>query len=751
MSPRAVPPSSPAPPPASAVHQLPVLALRDAIVFPSVATTLLVGRPASLSAVEAAAQSDRRIALIAQRDPARDDTSPDDLHRVGVIARIEHLSRLPDGSLKVLLEATTRVHVTALEPLPKGATGALRATVVAFPAEPTTSGGRDTTAGAAHLLTLFEEHIGLQRRIPPEVVAVLRETSSPERLAWGIAAHLELTAERRQALLEAPDLAGLLDQLADVLAGETELLRLGHSIDARVRGTVAQNQREFWLTEQLKAIHRELGHEDGDDVATLEASVREARLPADVETRALREVRRMRRMAPMAPEADGDPLVSRLARRAAVARARCVRCARGAARRARAALDADHHGLEEVKERILDHLAVLALRHGEARGPGAEPRPPVLCLVGPPGVGKTSLARSIARATGRTFARVSLGGVRDEAEIRGHRRTYVGAMPGRILQAMRRTETVDPVLLLDEIDKMGSDWRGDPAAALLEVLDPEQHDAFSDHFLEVHYDLSRVLFVTTANALAQIPDPLRDRLEVVRIPGYLETEKLTIAERFLVPRQLRECGLDAAQVVWRDDVLAAVIRGWTREAGVRDLERRIGRIARKLARRHAESLDAARAAADAVRPARGRKSRGAAASAPVAPVPAAPAPMTVTVDDLPALLGPAPFEADELTLDDKVGVSNGLAYTRGGRRAAGGRGQRRARPRPPAAHGHARRRDEGERGRRDELGPRARRVDRHRSRVPPHARRARAHPRRARRRRTARRPASRSRPRSSAR
>ncbi len=630
---------------------LPVVPLRDVIVFPSVATPLLVGRAASLAAVELAAQGARQVALLAQRDPTTDVPGPDDLHHVGVVARVEHLSRLPDGSVKVLVEALSRVRVTAIDAVPGNAGGALRAAVVPFP---TAAEGEEEDdvrrAAATHLLAAFEDYVALQRRIPPEVVAVVREAPSLERQAWGIAAHLDVKVDARQALLEAPDLAALLAKLAEAIAGEAVLLRLGHSIDERVRGAVSQHQREFWLTEQLKAIHHELGHDDGDDVAALEASVREARLPAATEERALREVRRLRRMAPTSPEATVvrsylDWLLALPWHARAVAPDAPVDL-----RAARAALDADHHGLEDVKERILDHLAVLALRQRDDDAGHGEPRPPVLCLVGPPGVGKTSLARSIARATGRPFVRVSLGGVRDEAEIRGHRRTYVGAMPGRILQAMRRAGMVDPVMLLDEIDKMGSDWRGDPAAALLEVLDPEQHDAFSDHFVEVEYDLSRVLFVTTANGLSQIPEPLRDRLEIVRIPGYLEPEKLAIAERFLVPRQLRECGLDPATVTLAPDVLPAIVRGWTREAGVRDLERRVGRVARKLARRRAEALTETKPA-----PKRGRAKPA-----------ATPAPLAVATTDLPSLLGAAPFDDDAASLEDKVGVCNGLAYTAAG-------------------------------------------------------------------------------------
>jgi ATP-dependent Lon protease len=608
--------------PLEAPNRLPVLPLRDTVLFPYVVTPVVVGRPASLGALEAAAGSDGLLFVVAQKDTTVDDPAAADLHRVGVVARIQQAARLQSGSVRVLLEGAARARVTRYESRghAPNAPAPLRATVTPFPlVEPGTDASAELHAAARHILDRFEDYASLQRRVPGEIVTLMRDVASVERQAFGVAAHLAVRHEQRQRLLEAPALGDLLARLADLLAGELELLGLERQIEERVRGAVFQNQREFYLNEQLKAIHHELGQDESDDVAALEAQARDKGMPPAVEARALRETRRLRRMAAVSPEATvartfldwllALPWTERSAALPDVARARAV-------------LDEDHYGLDEVKERILDHIAVLALV-GELRGP-------VLCLVGPPGVGKTSLGRSIARALGRRFVRVSLGGVRDEAEIRGHRRTYVGAMPGRIVQAMRRAEVVDPVLLLDEIDKTGSDWRGDPAAALLEVLDPEQHHAFSDHFLEVDYDLSRVLFVTTANSLAGIPEPLRDRMELIRIPGYLEPEKLAIARRFLVPRALRECGLDPDGVTWDDEALLAIVRGWTREAGVRDLERRVTRVARKLARGVAE-----------------RNERS----------------LHVRAEDLSELLGPPPHDADELTSDDKVGVANGLAYT----------------------------------------------------------------------------------------
>jgi ATP-dependent Lon protease len=606
--------------------RLPVLPLRDAVVYPYVVMPLLVGRPASIAAVDAAVGSDRMILLVAQRDGEVHEPATGDLHRVGVVARIQHIARLQNGTAKVLVEGVARAKVTRF-----AASGEfLRASVAPFPlALDGPDGAADARDAAAARRTImrrmvaqFDEYVGLQRRIPAEVSGLVQSVESEERQVYGVAAHLIIRHELRQHLMEQPTLHALGERLSKLLAGEIELLRLERKIEDDVRGSLFQNQREFYLQEQLKAIHKELGNDDGDDASELEAQVERKQLPELVRTRAMREVRKLRRMSPLSPESTvarnyldwvlALPWNERSTEELVVSRARAV-------------LDEDHFGLDEVKERIVDYIAVLALV-GAQRGP-------VLCLVGPPGVGKTSLGRSIARAVGRTFVRMSLGGVRDEAEIRGHRRTYIGSMPGRVVQAMRRAEVVNPVLLLDEIDKLGQDYRGDPASALLEVLDPEQNATFNDHYLEVDYDLSQVLFVTTANSLAQIPEPLRDRMEIIRIPGYLEHEKLAIASRFLVPRQLVQNGLDAAQVEWDDDALAAIVRGWTREAGVRDLERRIGRVARKLARRRAEG--------------------GSGADVP----------LRVRTSELTALLGPAPYDPDESSLDDKVGVAAGLAYT----------------------------------------------------------------------------------------
>ncbi|HET7449741.1 MAG TPA: endopeptidase La, partial [Gaiellaceae bacterium] len=642
-------------------ERLPVLPLRDVVIFPHVVMPLLVGRSASLAAVEAAVRAPatgmggdagRFLLLVAQRSAEVDEPSAGDLFRVGVVARVHQVGRLPNGTAKVLLEGIARVRVTRFAP----AADFLRATVAAAPLDgaagstdpeaedhgetpyaaegPASSASRDDSAvevGARRAVALFEEYAALHRRLPQEVVQLVHEAATPERQAFAIAAHVTVKHDVRQRLLEAPDLAALFAELGDLLASETEILKLERKIESDVRGSLFQNQREFYLQEQLKAIHKELGAEEGDDGAELESQLRARGLPEAVEARALREVRKLRRMSPLSPEATvarnfvdwiiALPWRERTDDVLDVAHARVV-------------LDEDHFGLEEVKERILDHIAVLSLV-GKLDGP-------VLCLVGAPGVGKTSLGRSVARALGRKFVRMSLGGVRDEAEIRGHRRTYIGSMPGRVIQAMRRAGVVNPVVLLDEVDKLGHDYRGDPAAALLEVLDPEQRASFNDHYLEVDYDLSQVLFVTTANSLAGIPDALRDRMEVIRIAGYLDHEKLAIARRHLVPRQLAKHGLDPARVQFDGDALQRILRGYTREAGVRELERRIARVARKLARRAVGQTPA-----------------------PESGEPSAAPTFHVASDDLVELLGQPPFDPDDTdgALDDKVGVARGLAYT----------------------------------------------------------------------------------------
>jgi len=593
--------------------------LRDVVIFPHVVMPLLVGRAASLAALDTAASDNSLVLLVAQRRADTEEPGSTDLYRVGVIARILQISRLQNGTTRVLVESLARAKVTRY-----AVSGAhLRANVQPFPLDATPLSD-DEERQARRAVATFEEYVALHRRLPDEVVRLIAGAETPEQQACLMAAHLSVRLDIRQRLLDSPTLGMLYDQLAMTLAGEVELLRLERKIEDDVRGALFQNQREFYLQEQLRAIHRELGNEDGDEVQELEAQLVAAGLPDAVLTRARREVRKLRRMAPMSPEATVSrtfldwvlalPWQHRTEDTLDVAHARTV-------------LDEDHYGLDDVKDRILDFIAVL---QQVKRMDG-----PILCLVGPPGVGKTSLARSIASAMGRKFVRMSLGGVRDEAEIRGHRRTYIGALPGRIIQSMRRAESINPVLLLDEVDKLGADWRGDPSAALLEVLDPEQNRAFNDHYLEIDYDLSQVLFITTANSLSGIPEPLRDRMEIIRLTGYLDQEKLAIARQYLVPRTLAAVGIDPADVTWDGDALRTICRGWTREAGVRDFERRLARVARKLARQRAE----------------------------LAPSKKAPPALVVRTSELTTLLGAMPHDPDETSLDDKVGVATGLAYT----------------------------------------------------------------------------------------
>lgn len=603
-------------------ERVPVLPLRDVVFFPHVVMPLLVGRQASLSAVEEAVKSEsKHLLLVAQKTSDVQDPKATDLYRVGVLGRVIQVGRLPNGATKILIEGVARSSIKRF--VTKDSTLFAHGTPMPLSPKPHTD-PQMLRAASQRAVSLFEEYVGLQRRIAPEIVTMIQSAESLERQAYGIAAHVSARLDIRQQLLESPTLNDAFTQLVDLLSGEAEVLRLERKIDDETRGAMFQNQREFYLQEQLKAIHRELGQEDSDDFAELEAAVRKKVLPETVRTRVQREIRKLRRMSPMSPEytvsrnfvdwISALPWDERTDETLDLDHARRV-------------LDADHYGLEDVKDRILDFIAVLSLV-GRLEGP-------ILCLVGPPGVGKTSLGRSIARALGRKFVRMSLGGVRDEAEVRGHRRTYIGSMPGRIIQSMRRAEVVNPVILLDEIDKLGQDYRGDPAAALLEVLDPEQNYAFNDHYLEVDYDLSQVMFITTANSLWSIPDALRDRMEIIRIPGYLDQEKLAIARQYLLPRQLEANGIEPDEVEFAPEVLPTIMRGYTREAGVRDFERRIARMARKLARRQAES-------------------------ATLLPK------QTITVDDLQTLVGIPPYDIEDKPLDDRVGVANGLSYSQTG-------------------------------------------------------------------------------------
>ncbi len=625
--------------------RVPVVALRDLVFFPYMVLPLLVGRPRSVAALEAAEEKDGYLLLVAQRTGETEEPGPEDVHAVGTVVRVVESSRIPDGTFRVVFEGVGRARLEDLEE--EGEAFFAAPTFLDDTAEPPPGTPASEAAGRA-VERLFAEYARLHERVPDELGSVVPSTDDRFRRSYLVAGHLLLPADEKQELLEAADLPALLDLLRDRLARELEILRIEEKLDREIETRMDSGRRELYLQEQLKAIQKELGGGDGE-WAELERGVEAADLPAHARERAEKELRRLQKLNPLAPEAAvirtyldwilALPWTRRTEDRPEVERASAI-------------LEEAHHGLSEVKERILDHIAVLSLV-GELQGP-------ILCLVGPPGVGKTSLGRSIATALDREFVRVSLGGVRDEAEIRGHRRTYVGALPGRVLQGMRRSGSRNPVFLLDEVDKLAADFHGDPGAALLEVLDPEQNRTFTDHYLELEFDLSDVLFVATANTLGGIPGPLRDRMEVIRIPGYLDTEKRTIATRFLWPRQAERHGLDPAAVSLDPGTVENVIRLYTRVAGVRELERRIGRIARKVAREVALAAGTS-AAADV-----GGAPAAVDGDDTPAAAPAAPAPRRIDSDDLRGYLGPPPYLPGERDEEERSGIANGLAWTEAG-------------------------------------------------------------------------------------
>lgn len=549
---------------------VPLLPLRGVIVFPCMTVPLEVGRDRSVAAVEEAMIGNRLVMLASQKQARLNEPTPADIFSIGTLAEIRQMARYPDGTIRVLVEGLERARIleyTQAEPFYKVRVEDLR------PFEPMT---KELEALMRAALTYFESYVRLGKKVPAEILSSIQAVQDPGRLADDIAAHLPLRPEDKQSVLEAVSVALRLERLCAILLKEIEILELERKINTRVRKQMERTQKEYYLREQMKAIQKELGERDERQSEAEEylQKIKEKGLPDEAEEKAIREVERLEKMPPMAAEAVvvrtyidwllALPWSSRTEDRLDLPEAARI-------------LDEDHYGLEKVKERILEFLAVRRLT--------SRPKGPILCFVGPPGVGKTSLGKSIARALGREFVRFSLGGVRDEAEIRGHRRTYVGALPGRIIQAMRQASSKNPVILLDEVDKMSSDFRGDPASALLEVLDPEQNATFSDHYIEVPYDLSDVMFITTANLLYSIPRPLLDRMEIINIPGYTEEEKIIIARDFLVPKQKKENGLDEYNVSITDDALRAIIRNYTREAGVRGLERGISSILRKIARK----------------------------------------------------------------------------------------------------------------------------------------------------------------------
>jgi len=606
---------------------LPLVPIRDNVYFPHMIFPLFVGRDRSVKAVEAATESNHRFLLLAaQKQILAEDPEPGDIYSLGIVAEVMQVLKMPDGTVRVMLEGGQRVRLTQY--LQTEPYMLVRIEQIADPAESVAAPVLEVEALARTVTEQFEKLVSEGKNIPPEALANVMNIAEPARLADTIIPYLSLRVEQKQELLETLSVAERLQKLGIALLKESEILDVQKNIRSRVEKEMGDNQREFILREQLKAIHQELGEmgERGDEIDEYRARISEAHMPEEIEARALKELDRFEKTPLASPEAGvirnyldwlvAMPWDKRTDDSLDLADAERI-------------LNEDHYGLDKIKERILEFLAVRKLA-GDAL------KSPILCFVGPPGVGKTSLGRSVARALDRKFTRISLGGVRDEAEIRGHRRTYVGALPGRIVQALKQAGVNNPVLLLDEIDKMGSDFRGDPSSALLEALDPEQNNTFSDHYLEVPFDLSHVLFVTTANLLEPIPAPLRDRMEIINFSGYTEDEKVAIAEGYLVPKQIRENGLTAELLTFDKSTLRTLIREYTREAGVRNLEREIGAICRKVARRVA-----------------------------AAPIEEA-VPMMVTPTELKGFLGGRRYHWGVAEEHDEIGAATGLVYTEAG-------------------------------------------------------------------------------------
>ena len=552
------------------LQTMPMLPLRGIFVFPYMIIHLDVGREKSIKALEEAMVQDRHIMLATQKDAQNDQPSPDDIFQTGTVAEIKQLLKLPGGTIRVLVEGLHRAEIreyVSLDPFYQVSVREFAETDFKTP---------EVEALVRTAVHEFEQWVKLSKKIPPETLVSVVVVEEPGRLADLIASHLSLKAEDKQALLDAVDVKIRLEKLCEILSREMEVLELEKKINGRVRKQMEKTQKEYYLREQVKAIQKELGDKDERTAEADEyrARLKEQELPKEVEEKITKEIERLEKMPPMV--AEGAVIRTYLDWLLALPWSKETED-RLDVSLAEKILDEDHHGLEKVKERILEYLSVRELT--------ATMKGPILCLVGPPGVGKTSLARSIARSMERKFVRVSLGGVRDEAEIRGHRRTYVGALPGRIIQGMRTGGSKNPVFLLDEIDKMNADFRGDPSSALLEVLDPEQNNTFSDHYIELPFDLSRVLWVVTANAMHNIPRPLLDRMEVIQIAGYTEEEKVQIAQRFLIPKQTKDHGLTTSQISFSTETVQKVIRDYTREAGVRNLERNIASLCRKAARK----------------------------------------------------------------------------------------------------------------------------------------------------------------------
>jgi ATP-dependent Lon protease len=592
----------------------PVLPLRDIVVFPHMIVPLFVGREKSVRALEDVMKDDKQILLVTQKNAAQDDPSTSDIYTVGTIGTVLQLLKLPDGTVKVLVEGGQRARVVRFAD--NEAFFQAHAEVIAE--KP--GAHQEIEALGRTVVAQFEQYLKLNKKIPPEVLVSINQIDDPGKLADTVASHLTLKIPEKQELLETETVSDRLEKVFGYMEGEIGVLQVEKRIRSRVKRQMEKTQREYYLNEQLKAIQKELGEgEDGrDEMAELEERINKTKFSKEAHDKAVAELKKLRSMSPMSAEATVvrnylDWLLSIPWHK----RTKIKRDITGAER----VLNADHFGLEKVKERILEYLAVQQ-RIKKMKGP-------ILCLVGPPGVGKTSLGKSVARATGRNFVRMSLGGVRDEAEIRGHRRTYIGSMPGKVVQGMKKAKSSNPLFLLDEVDKLGADWRGDPSSALLEVLDPEQNSTFNDHYLEVDYDLSDVLFITTANTL-RMPQPLMDRMEIIRLPGYTEDEKIEIAKRHLIPKQIKAHGLKKTEWSISEDALRDLCRYYTREAGVRNMEREIANLTRK-----------------AIKDILMKKSER----------------VAVTRRNLEKYAGVRKFRFGELESEDLVGVTTGLAWT----------------------------------------------------------------------------------------
>ena len=594
-------------------RQLPMMPIRDVVIFPYMMTPFIVGRESSVRALEEALATEKKIFLATQHDASVDDPKPNQIHQVGTIANIVQSVKLPDGNIRVLVEGVERARVIRVDT----SEGFFRASLrVAAPAAP--AAGME--AAVQRVTQLFEQYVKMSQNLNYDTVINAVRGEDPSKLADTIAANLSLTIEEKQELLELFDPLDRLTRLGDMLEFEIEKQSVDRNIQSRVKRQMEKAQKEFYLNEKMKAIQKELGRGEKNELDELKKKIETAGMPAEVQEKALQEWKRLEMMPPMSAESTvSRNYIDWLVAVPWKQRSREIRNMV----RAEKILEEDHYGLEKIKERILEFLAVRRLVKN--------PRGSILCFVGPPGTGKTSLGRSIARATGRKFVRLSLGGVRDEAEIRGHRRTYIGALPGQIVQMMRKASTINPVFMLDEVDKMSMDFRGDPSAALMEVLDPELNHSFTDHYLDVEYNLREVMFICTANVLHTVPQPLLDRMEVLRLSGYTDKEKLEIAKRFLVKKQRKETGLEDANLAFADEALTHIIESYTREAGVRNLEREIANICRKVARRVVKE---------------GRKAN-----------------VSIAPDNLKEFLGVIKFRDTRSEQKNEIGLAQGLAWT----------------------------------------------------------------------------------------